>query len=416
MHTLFRLVLLLGIAAVHPCLAQIVDSDSLKKEAPRVFIDCNSCDMDYFRTEITFVNHVRDRKDAQVHILVTTQTTGSGGTEYTLNFSGQEQFASDDVILKHVSGKIDTANEIRSGLARILKIGLVRYAANTPVADRISISYKDDAKPASIEDKWNFWVFSVTGRAYFDGEKMSRYYNLYGSLSANRITPSFKFRTSYSTSRSTDRFSLDTGPIVSTSKNHTFNVLAVKSINSHWSAGAGLNAYSSTYSNIKFAIKPVPAIEYNLFPYAESTRRQLRILWKPGYNHYRYYEDTIYDKTREGRWGETFSVALELKEKWGSITNSFEAFHYFRDIQKNHMQVYSELSLRIYKGLSLNLYGNFSRIHDQISLRKGEASIEEVLLRRTQQATSYSYYGQIGLSYTFGSIFSNVVNPRFNGY
>ena len=63
--------------------AQLLDSDSLKKTAPRVFIDCISCDMDYFRTEITFVNYVRDRKDAQVHVLITTQSTGSGGTEYT---------------------------------------------------------------------------------------------------------------------------------------------------------------------------------------------------------------------------------------------------------------------------------------------------------------------------------------------
>jgi hypothetical protein len=27
--------------------------------------------------------------------------------------------------------------------------------------------------------------------------------------------------------------------------------------------------------------------------------------------------------------------------------------------------------------------------------------------------TGYAYYGSVGLSYTFGSVFSNVVNPRF---
>ncbi len=68
------------------------------------------------------------------------------------------------------------------------------------------------------------------------------------------------------------------------------------------------------------------------------------------------------------------------------------------------------------QGLSLSLYGNLTRIRDQLSLKKGEASIEEVLLRRTQLATGYSYYAQIGINYSFGSIFSNVVNPRFNGY
>jgi hypothetical protein len=292
--------------------AQSVDSDSLKKAAPTVFIDCSNCDMDYLRTEITFVNHVRERKEALVHVLVTTQSTGSGGTEYTLTFSGQDQFAGDDVVLKHVSGKTDTADEIRSGLAKVLKVGLVRYAAKTPIATRLSITYQDKTNPTSVQDKWHSWVFSISGSAYFNGEKMSRYYNLNGSLAANRITPSFKFRTNYSASRSTDRFSFDSGSIVSTSKSHNFYVLGVKSITDHWSAGAGVTAYSSTYSNIKFAIKPAPAIEYNFFPYSESTRRQLRVLWKPGYNSYHYREETIYDKTEEGRWGQTVSVTLEL--------------------------------------------------------------------------------------------------------
>src|SRR5207253_3154546 len=60
------------------------DDEALKRQAPRVFLDCQFCDFDYIRTEITFVNYVRDRKEAQVHILITTQPTGSGGDEYTL--------------------------------------------------------------------------------------------------------------------------------------------------------------------------------------------------------------------------------------------------------------------------------------------------------------------------------------------
>jgi len=50
-----------------------------------------------------------------------------------------------------------------------------------------------------------------------------------------------------------------------------------------------------------------------------------------------------------------------------------------------------------------------------LSLPKGGASLEEVLLRRKMLETSYTYYFSIGLSYTFGSIYSNVVNPRFGG-
>jgi hypothetical protein len=408
--------LIFFISSIGSAQTMLSDADAIKKAAPKVFVDCISCDMDYIRTEITFVNHVRDRTEAQIHILITTQTTGSGGTEYTLTFSGQKEFAGNDSVLTHVSGKTDTADEIRKGLVGILKIGLVPYAAKTPIANRLTVSYQDNVKPTSVEDKWDSWVFNLNGRGYFNGEQLTRYYSLSGQFSANRVTPEFKFRSSIYAGRNSDRFTFGDDVIVSTSKNQNLQVLGVKSISDHWSIGAGLTAFSSTYSNIKLALQPAPAIEYNVFKYSESTRRQLRFLWKPSYNSYHYYAETIYDKTSERLWGESFSAALELKEKWGSISNWFEAFHYFSDIKKNHMELSSEISVRLFKGLSFNLYGSFSRIHDQLSLAKGEASLEEVLLRRQQLATSYSYYASIGLSYTFGSIFSNVVNPRFNGY
>ena len=66
--------------------------ESSRPDALRVFLDCASCDENYIRTEITFVNYVRDRTLADVHVLITTQATGGGGTEYTLKFIGLERF------------------------------------------------------------------------------------------------------------------------------------------------------------------------------------------------------------------------------------------------------------------------------------------------------------------------------------
>ncbi|MBI5325982.1 MAG: hypothetical protein HZB41_12040, partial [Ignavibacteriae bacterium] len=58
-------------------------------------------------------------------------------------------------------------------------------------------------------------------------------------------------------------------------------------------------------------------------------------------------------------------------------------------------------------------YGGFSMIHDQLYLPKEGATLEEILLRRKALETTYSYFVSFGLSYTFGSVYSNVVNPRF---
>ena len=419
------LALILTLAALSPGSSafgqaknQTADLEALMKSAPRVFLDCSYCDVDYIKTEITFVNYVRDRKEAQIHVLVTTQPTGGGGTEFTLTFSGQLEFAGDDHVFKYVSNKTDTEDEIRKGFARVLKIGLLAYAGKTPIAERISISLSGAGKASSeaVKDRWNYWVFSLSGSGYFSGEESQRYYSLYGSLSANRVTPRWKIRTTLSANRNKDSFSYEGDTIESSSSSRNFNALVVKSITNHWSIGSWFSANSSTYSNMKFSISPAPAIEYDLFPYEESTRRQLRFLYKAGFYAFRYREETIFDKTSERLWGETFSATLELKEKWGEISSSLEGFHYFNDIRKNHIRAYSELSIRLVKGLRLSFYGSFSRVHDQLSLVKGEASLEEILLRRRQLATSYNYYGSVGLSYTFGSIYSNVVNPRFGGY
>jgi hypothetical protein len=415
--TLFIFLLLL-FADFAQAQSDSTEGGSLKKEAPKIFLDCSSCDGDYIQTEITFVNYVRDRKDADVHVLVTTQATGSGGTEFTIAFSGRERFQGIDSVGVYVSSNTETSDEIRTGFTRQLKLGLLEYALKTPIAARLLISMdeKEDEKIEASGDKWDYWVFDIGGSGYTEGEQTWRYLSFSGSVSANRITPSFKFRSSYNIGRSDDTYYLSQGDIRSSSKSQTFNLLAVKSLTDHWSAGAGLQAYASSNSNTDFALKAAPAVEYNVFPYSNSTRRQLRILWKPGFNHYRYGEETIYDKERESLWGESVNVTLELKEKWGNASSSFQLSHYFSDLRKNRMSIYVNMSVRLYKGLSFNTYGSFTRISDQLSLPKGEASIEDILLRRRQLATSHSYYGYIGLGYTFGSSYSNVVNPRFNGY
>ncbi|MGH7471956.1 MAG: hypothetical protein ACRENP_28730, partial [Longimicrobiales bacterium] len=66
-----------------------------------------------------------------------------------------------------------------------------------------------------------------------------------------------------------------------------------------------------------------------------------------------------------------------------------------------------------FRGLEVGVHGGYSWIRDQIALRKGSSDQVDVLLRRRELLTGYDYQAGIGLSYTFGSIFNNVVNPRF---
>jgi hypothetical protein len=83
------------------------------------------------------------------------------------------------------------------------------------------------------------------------------------------------------------------------------------------------------------------------------------------------------------------------------------------DLSKMSLGIAGNLDFRVFRGLSLGVHASVSFIHDQLYLPKAGATSQEVLLNLRQLATSYSYYTAIGFSYTFGSIYNNVVNPRF---
>ena len=389
------------------------DIEELKKSAPKVFIDCDHCDIDFIRTEITFVNYVWDRQEADVHILITTQSTGGGGSEYTISFIGLKDYEDLQNTLKFFSNRIETQDEVRNNLVQTLKLGLGPYVARTPMARGIRLQLREDVKPTAVEDKWNFWVFNISVDGELRGEEQRKSTQLSGNLSINRVTLESKLRMGLDIDSEKDTYKVDSKTISSTSESTDFDGLYVKSLDEHWSIGGWVSASSSTYSNIDFAFTLHPAIEYNFFPYSQSTRRQLRALYKVGYGYHKYREMTIYDKMKEGLWNESLSITLELNEPWGTAELSLEGSHYFHDFKKNRLELSGDLSLRIYKGLSLNIEGSYSAIHDQVALPRGEVTLEEILLRRRELASGYRYSAEIGLSYRFGSVFSNVVNPRF---
>ncbi len=88
--------------------------------------------------------------------------------------------------------------------------------------------------------------------------------------------------------------------------------------------------------------------------------------------------------------------------------------NYFHDFSKNRIELISSINLRIFKGLSLQINGGIAHINDQLNLKKGDISEAERLLQLRELATKYRIEGGIEITYTFGSIYNNIVNPRFS--
>jgi hypothetical protein len=390
-------------------------TDELKNNAPKVFLDCRRCDRDYIRKEITYVNFVRDRTEADIHILVTDENTGSGGNKYTLTFIGKNQFEDTENTLTYSSNETETRDEIREGMLEVMKRGLFPFLMETPLADLLSIQCKIELEPTAVKDNWDFWVFNIRVSGELEEETSQRTTQLSLDLSVNRVTPEWKIQLGVSGDYEEDNYDYEDYSIKSISEEKDLRGLFVKSLNEHWSVGSWIEASSSTYSNIDSHYMFAPALEYNFFPYSQSTRRQLRCLYRVGVNSVNYIEKTIFDKTKETLFNESLTLTLEIREPWGSASTSLEGSHYFHDLSKNRLELRGFLSFRIFKGFSVNLNGRYDRIRDQLSLPIEGASLDEILLQRKELATNYEYSIDIGFSYTFGSVYSNVVNPRFGG-
>jgi Protein of unknown function, DUF481 len=385
--------------------------------ALKVFLDCGACDLNYFRTEITFINYVRDRTDAEVHVLVTTQDTGGGGVEYTLQYIGLGRFSGVDQTLKYFATQTQTEDERRAGLLARFRLGLIRYAAETTLASRLKVTFDSPSKRAATDvsnDPWNFWVFRISGNGSIEGQESENEKQFETSLSADRTTEAWKLNFSASGEFSREEFVLDEGETFSAdARNIEANALAAKSVTPHWSVGAVGAVQSSIFSNYDLRTRLAAGAEYNVFPYSQSTRRLLAFLYTVGWERANYLETTLYDKDEESLLDHKFETTLNLQQPWGSASASFEMSQYLSQPSKYRLSVDGGMDIRLFKGFSVEIFGEASRRRDQLSLRRGDATNEEILVRQRELATGYEYDFGFGISYSFGSIFNNVVNPRF---
>ena len=390
----------------------------IKEEAPDIYINCWYCDMNFIKEKIPIVNYVNDRNDADVDILFTTQRTGSGGTEYVLFFYGQKGFAGVNDTIKFSFAPSEAQDIIRDKTVDALKLGLVKYISKTSVADQLIISFKEQSDSSEKpEDGWDYWVFKASVNGNLSGEELSDYMWINGSFTTSRITEDMKLRFNISNTYNENNFEYTSESeqvnIKSISRNQSYSASSYFSIDSHWSWGFAGSVYKSTYSNIDLSTEISPAIEYNFFPYSESNKKQLRVDYKISPTFNKYSSETIFFKTQEKLVSQELSADFTFIEPWGSTNISVSGGNYFHDMNMYEIEIYSSISWQLFRGFSFSVYGGYSKISNQISLPRAGASYEEVLLQRKQLETSYSYWGGFGISYSFGSIYNNIVNPRF---
>ncbi|MCX6334736.1 MAG: hypothetical protein NT092_10615, partial [Bacteroidia bacterium] len=265
---------------------------------------------------------------------------------------GQHKYAGMNDTLRLATAPDETEDVFRKEAVAVLKMGFMRYMLKTPLSKFFDIRFTQPVKETVATDKWNNWVFRTSMQGSLSGERSYKSTSLYGSVSVNRVIEKSKFQTYLSYSWNKQKYQMtDSTYMFSYNNSQSLNVYYVKSINDHWSTGFSTGMSRSSYGGYDFQYRLAPAIEYDIFPYSESTRRQLRIMYEAGYKFYNYSDTTIYNKLIEHLAFHELSASWEVVQKWGSVDFTMQWSNYFHDWSKNNLGASLYMSVRIFKGM-----------------------------------------------------------------
>lgn len=408
-----------GVAAVA---VQAEASAAAPSAALRVYLDCRTggCDRDLFITEVRFASLTRDRADADVHLLVTGLSTGAGGRQLTLQFIGLHAFEGRaDTVITTLPPNI-AYDRTRREIIRVAKLGLVRYALQTPSAAGLHL---DDAdvpaarREAQIRaaDPWNFWVVSLGVNGGANAESRSSRGNAGASVNARRITDAWKINVAANGNYRQSTYQLsDSTRDTYILRDFGARGRIVRNSGAHWSTGVIGNIGHTDYANQDTYARIGATVEYSIFPWSQASTRQLVAAWQVAVQHFDYIQTTLYLKDHETRPHHQLIIAGSTRQPWGNADISANWSQYLNDMSKNHLGISSNASLRITRGLSLNVGAFASRVRDQLYLPKGDATDEQILTQQRALATSFVRGGSLSVSYTFGSIYNTIVNPRLD--
>jgi hypothetical protein len=418
----FVVFFLVGFATVLTSHAQ---NGTGRPETLTVFLDCErSCDFDYIRRTIPYVDWVRDRVGADVHVLVTNQMTGSGGRNYEIQFIGLEERSDMKDAHIYAAQSTETDAERREGLTATMASGLVRFLLTTDMGRQVQVSVpviglSEAPEVSEVVDPWDYWVFNIRMNGDIEAGENEKEYRLETRLSADRVTEEWKLGLNGRMNYRENRFDLSSGTIRSTRRDGNIYGQVVKSVSDHWSAGFTTYNTTSSTNNTDLSISLSPTVEYAFFPYEQTSTRDLRARYEINFRHNTYDEVTIYNETEQSVVQNQLMIFTNFRQPWGSAGARLSLESYITDFEESLFDLYnvslrSNIDVRIARGLSISFDAEISSVHDQIWLPLQESNEEEILLGNKALPTSFQYEVGFGFSYRFGSIYNNVVNPRLN--
>lgn len=280
----------------------------------------------------------------------------------------------------------------------------------------MAFDYTDKTKLVEQSiDKYKNWVYTASLNTFLSGDKVSEILSGDGSFSAARITDKWKTRLTAGINYGSNSYETTTYQFAGKTVIKNLKGLVVKSINDHWSWGLEPAFYASTYSNVKAQFSFASGIEYDVFPYSQSVNDLFTFKYRLQPLHNSYIEKTVFDKTSEFLLNQIVDVTYTHITGWGNISSTLTGSDYINHTKAYRLDLVNQANFRVAKGLFFNVTANASLINNQLSLSSQSLTPEQIILHQRESLSNYSYSLQVGIRYTFGSIFNNIVNPRYEG-
>ncbi len=408
---------MLGLLLVIPAgvgIAQVSDGGRLS-----VFLDCDTCDELHIRTELNFVDYVRDQNQADVHIFVTRSITVFGGNLYELSFIGRGTLEGSSLNLSRVLGQDTSGEQRRAVINEALRLGLAPFLGSEGSTDVFSINYARNESVQSDQllsrDPWRHWIFNLYGGDFeLDLESNRTVFDSRWGFYADHRSEEWKARIRPYFNYDLVRIQRDQGAVIRSSiSRHGLDSYLIRSLGPHWSAGLFVDYVTRNDRNLRHLLEVVPGVEYSLLPYEVATRRAITFVYRIGFLYADYFEPTIFGETEEWLPHHHLDATVAIRRPWGDIFSGLEGSQYLHDLSKQRAEFFANISVRLFEGFSLEVEGSFQMIRDQLFLPAGKLLLEDILLQQRELATDYYASTSIAFSYTFGSKFANVVNTRF---
>ncbi len=386
-----------------------------------VFLDCSNggdCYLDFIRNELNILTFVRDRIDADVQVIIKNQSNNNGGVQSNMILVGRNTFQVHSDTLHYFIDPNLTEAEKRNLFAKNLRKGLFPFLMETELGKEIEVSFPKRENiliDSTLIDPWNYWVFQLGVNGSVDGNE--NYLNLFGSgyFSINRETDKSRTGFYFNTNLSRQQFKNNDQTLVYDFQNYYGEINHSKKLTEH--VGVGISSFyeKSIFSNYRNRISLQPRFEYSIFPYKEFNTKRLILGVDIGPQYNQYIDSTIFLKTKELLFQDNFSLITSLTKPWGSVNIGLYWSNFLHDFSKNQFSVNGAISMRLFKGLNFSFWGNYAFVNDQINIRKGDISVDQLLVKNKELLSNYNFNLGMGISYRFGSKNNSQVFPSFKG-